>query len=230
MTFSFDEWSENTIQRVDPEFKHRWEVYNNFLFELLDKSKIWLDCGCGNNEKIREYGKLTKLAFGIDLIKNEFNDEKFVKGNLAYLPVKSSSTDLITLRFVVEHFDNPSKYFDEFARVLNKNGKILVITTNLSSPFILLPKYLLTNRFKNLLITKLFKVRSDDVFVTYHMVNNFNAINSIENFKIIKLNYLSDLNTTRKWMFLILLFWHFLTKPKLFNKFRTNIITVLERV
>ena len=114
--------------------------------------------------------------------------------------------------------------------MLNKKGKILIITTNLSSPFILLPKYLLTNRFKNLLITKLFKVRSDDVFVTYHMVNNFNAINSIKNFKIIKLNYLSDLNTARKWIFLILLFWHFLTKPKLFNKFRTNIITVLERV
>jgi ubiquinone/menaquinone biosynthesis C-methylase UbiE len=223
-------WTERLIKKYDPDFKHRWEVYNEAVLSLLNKNTVWIDCGCGNNEKVFEFGHLSKKAYGLDIFYPSENKANFIKADIKYLPIKTGAIDLITLRFVVEHFKNPEEYFTEYSRVLKNKGKVLLITTNKISPFIFLPKILLPQKSKTYIITKVFKVKSDDVFKTYHNINSCWSLKKLKKFKLLWISYLSDLNQTRSWMFALLFSWHLLTKFKFLTKIRTNIIAILEKI
>lgn len=223
------EWSEKILQKIDPSFKHRWIIYEEILESSLNTQSTLLDCGCGNNEMINNFGRFAKKAFGIDII-NPIYKRNYIKADLKKLPFISHTADLITLRFVVEHFENSDEYIDELFRVCKKDGKIIILTTNILSPLIFLPRLLLPYWLKNKLLTRIFKVSDDDVFPTYHKLNspnNFYHLNKM--FDIKEMIFISDLNYTRKWVFILLLFWHMITKPKLLNRFRTNLLVVLEK-
>lgn len=230
MKFYLRNIPEKLIHTFDPNFKHRWQVYNEAILELVAKDKIWLDCGCGNNEKVSEFKSLAKLAYGVDILIPQQFDDNFIKADLKLIPFKANTIDLITLRFVVEHFYNPNIYFEEFSKILKQNGKILIITTNINSPLIFLPNYLFPQKVKEWVIAKIFKVKGNEIFRTHHSFNSLKGINYLPKFKLKKIEYLSDLNTTRTWMFSILFLFHLITKPKVLNKFRTNFIFILEKV
>ena len=61
-------WSEKILQKLDPDFKHRWEVYNELVVKTLNKTDVWIDCGAGDNSIIESFGYLCKTAIGIDLV------------------------------------------------------------------------------------------------------------------------------------------------------------------
>ena len=222
-------WSKKILSKYDPSFKHRWEIYNETVRHYLDDQKIWIDCGCGINGMVRTYGKYAKKAIGVDLIDIKGNEE-FVKADIKALPFPSSYADLITLRFVVEHFQDENNYLPELIRTLKKGGKIIIITTNLLSPIIFIPRLLLPYPLKNKILTKLFKVTDDDVFPTYHKLNTLQKYRKMrKSFIIRELLYISDLNYKRKWIFILLFIWHMITKSKSLRKFRTNLLIVLEK-
>lgn len=224
-------WADKVLKNVDPKFKHRWEIYNELLIGLMNSDSIWVDCGCGNNEMIKSYGHLVKKSIGIDLMEPSIPDGNFVKADIKKLPFPSGYADLITLRFVVEHFDAIDPYFSEITRVLKKKGKVIILTTNLISPLIYLPKILLPFPVKHKILTKLFKVDSEEIFPTYHKINKFERLKNVtNNLHLEHIEYISDLNYVRKWLFLILLSWHVLTLSKGMEKFRTNILAVFERI
>ena len=222
-------WSEKILKNYDPFFKHRWEIYNEIVKDSLSSEKIWIDCGCGNNGMVQAYGKYAKKAIGTDLI-NLWDDENFIKADIRNLPFNSNSADLITLRFVIEHFQDQNNYLPELLRILKKGGSIIILTTNLLSPIIFIPRLLLPYSLKNKILTKLFKVKDDDVFPTYHKLNTPRKYKAMEKVLTIKkMLFISDLNYKRKWIFILLLIWHLLTKPKSLNKYRTNILVILEK-
>ena len=223
------EWSEKILQNFDPSFKHRWVLYKEILKTSLNTQSIWLDCGCGNNEMVENFAISAKTAVGVDVI-NPLYRNNYLKADVKKLPFPSQTADLITLRFVVEHFKNSDEYIDELSRVSKKGGKIIVLTTNILSPLIFLPRLLLPYWLKNKILTKIFKVNNDDVFQTYHKLNSPNKFHqSNKMFALKEMIFISDLNYTRKWVFILLLFWHIITKPKPFNRFRTNILVILEK-
>jgi ubiquinone/menaquinone biosynthesis C-methylase UbiE len=147
-------WSEKILKKFDPNFKHRWEVYNDLVTRTLTETTIWLDCGAGNNGIVETFGHLTKTAIGIDLVKPEYK-KNYVRGDIQHLPFKTSFADLITLRFVAEHFDSTEKYFNELSSVLMKGGKIMILTTNILCPLIFLPKLLFPYSLKSFIIKKI---------------------------------------------------------------------------
>lgn len=223
------DWSEKILQKIDPSFKHRWIIYEEILESSLNAQTNWLDCGCGNNEMINNFGCFTKNAIGIDII-DPIYKTNYLKADLKKLPFISQTTDLITLRFVVEHFENSDEYINELFRVCKKGGKIIVLTTNIFSPLIFLPRLLLPYSIKNKILIKLFKVIDDDVFPTHHKLNSSNRFNRLNSkFNIKELIFISDINYTRKSIFIFFLFWHIITKPKYLNRFRTNLLVVLEK-
>ncbi len=222
-------WSENIINKYSPAFKHRWEVYDEIIKNNLSKEKIWIDCGCGNNGMIEHLGKLASKAIGVDIVDIK-NKNNYVKANIKKLPFSSGYADLVTLRFVVEHFEIEAEYIKELSRVLKKGGIMIILTTNLLSPFIFLPRLLLPYSIKSKILTKLFRVKDDDVFPTYHKINTPKKFKKLgKYFKIDEMIFISDLNYTRKWVFIILLAWHKITERKFLNKFRTNILVVLKK-
>jgi len=223
------EWSENILRKFDPSFRHRWEVFNTVVKNSLNPQTVWIDCGCGNNETISSLGQFAKTAIGIDVIEGE-SKNNFIKAEIRNMPLPSDYADLITLRFVVEHFKNIDENLSELNRILKTNGKIIILTTNLLSPFIFLPRLILPHSLKSKILTKTFKVNDNDVFPTYHKMNTFKFYTqNPSGLRLKEIMFISDLNYTRKFVFLILLLWHKITDNRLLRKFRTNILVILEK-
>ena len=224
------EWADRIIRRVDPTFRHRWEAYENAVADALTPTTVWIDCGCGNNSVVRDLSHLARFAVGVDVAHPAEAVGAFVLADIRRLPFPSEFADLITLRFVVEHFSEINSYFDEVSRVLKKDGKVLILTTNALSPMIAIPRLLLPFRLKNRILTSLFRVEAEDVFRTYHKLNTPRRFKrGVGALGIQRLEFISDLNYVRKWVFMILLACHILTMPRFLQKFRMNLLAVYEK-
>ncbi|MEE9451031.1 MAG: methyltransferase domain-containing protein [Ignavibacteriaceae bacterium] len=229
MSLDNKKWSDKLISKIDPGFKHRWEIYNDIVSKNLTQDTVWVDCGCGNDLMIEEYGYLTKLAVGIDMLVPKVCKGEFIKADIKYLPLQTTSVDLLTLRFVVEHFRCAEPYISEMERVLKSKGHIIIITTNLQSPIIQIPRLLPAN-VKSKLMNILFKVSEKEIFPAYHKLNTRHKFQKLsKRFQIKYFTYISDLNFIRRWIFIILIIFHIITKNKFLQKFRSNLMVVLQK-
>lgn len=218
------------IERYDPYFKFRWQIYDDLLKSSLTDNTTWLDLGCGPNSDIHQFEKQCYNAVGVDIYRdNNLSPSPFICADINFLPFADESFDFISLRFVVEHLDNPSICFNEIQRVLKPGGSILIMTTNLCSPIIFLPK-ILPQKLKLYLQKKIFKVTDSDIFPTFHKLNSKRKFQNIsENLEIEKFEYIQDTNISSMWLFKIFFGWHLLTKKLKIQHLNSNIITVLRK-
>jgi len=225
------EWSEKILKSLVPSFRHRWEVYEDYLRENLNNTVKWLYLGCGNNADVEEKRDMVRFACGIDIYKNEHLFAKpFVISDITNLPIKANSVDVISLRFVVEHISDPQKLFGELLhKILRPNGIVVIITTNIWSPVIFLPK-ILPYSLRKKLMEKLFNVEDDEIFLTYHRFNSFYKVKLKANkFNLKDLEFIQDLNTNNRMIFSVFLLWHIITKIKFLKIFRSNFIAVYRK-
>ena len=172
-----EKWATGIINKFDKSYRHRWEVYQDLLLTNLEDRTIWVDLGCGKNAEVAENSKKTAYAVGVDRERNpKLIAHPYVIADINYLPFKGNSIDFVSLRFVVEHIPEPAAFFTEVKRILKEQGKILIITTNIWSPFIFLPK-LLPTPLRTKLMQLIFKVEEKDIFITYHRFNSLSKIN-----------------------------------------------------
>jgi ubiquinone/menaquinone biosynthesis C-methylase UbiE len=130
---------------------------------------------------------------------------------------------------VVEHLEDIQASLSEISRTLKPGGKILILTTNIWSPFIFIP-FLLPFRLKRFLLKKVYKVEEDKILPTYHRLNSLKKFKERKcELRLIQLKFIQDANYVRKWIFMIFFVWHIITKPKFLKVFRTNIIAVYEK-
>ncbi len=224
-----NKFHQKIIRFFDAGYQHRWTLYENTLRPFLSKEKTWVDIGCGNNADVEEKKSLVKLAIGTDIYKHDkLNNELFLLSEGSLLPFKSGSVDVISLRFVIEHIENPTKLFDELHRVLRPKGIVVILTTNLWSPIIFLPK-LIPYRTRKFIMKTLFEVYEEDIFPTYHRFNTLSKAKSIStSFNIEKLIFIQALNADSNLVFFAFMFWHIVTKIKFLNIFRSNILMVIK--
>lgn len=221
------QWSDRIVQRTDPTFRHRWEVWADAICGMLQKHSVWIDVGCGANTLVQEYGHRAASATGTDIVPPEHpSSATFVLMEPSKLPFPDSSADLITLRFVAEHLPDIAGSFGEIVRVLKPGGHVMVLTTNTTSPFIALPR-LLPFRLKNALLRTLFRVREVDVMPTFHRLNTPRAMREVHPaLRLVRLDFLQDANYTRRPIFLLFYAWHLATRPTPFQRFRTNLLAI----
>jgi len=116
---------------------------------------------------------------GIDLESVlETHNEYFpfgVRGDLSHLPFPSDYFDLVISRSVVEHLEDPSAVFREFARVLRPGGKILIVTPN-KYDYVSLVAAITPYRLHRFLVSRLFQVPADDAFPTLYRANTRSAL------------------------------------------------------
>lgn len=224
------QWSDRIIQHTDPTFRHRWEVWEDAITRMLHKQAVWIDMGCGSNNIVNEFGHLAASAIGTDIVSPEHpTNAQFVLMQPNKLPFPDASADLITLRFVAEHLPDISGSFNEIVRVLKPGGHLMVLTTNTNSPLIALPR-LLPFRVKNALLRTLFRVRDVDVMPTFHRLNTPRAMQRVHpTLRLVRLNFLQDANYTRRLIFLLFYAWHLATRPKPFQRFRTNLLAIWKK-
>ncbi len=225
-----EHWAQKIIKRWDNSFKHRWTVFSETVRDLQGASQSCLDIGCGENSELTE-NLLFKMKNGTDLIMPN-NLPKlflpFLQSDLYHLPFKDNCYDVVLMRFVVEHIEFPVLAFKEINRILKPGGLVLILTTNIYSPIIFIPK-LLPYQSRKKLMLKLFGVEDDDIFPTFHRLNTKNSIRKIfRGYQTEKFEYIQDLNWSRKWVFIIFFSWHLLTKLLKFHFLRTNFITLLK--
>jgi ubiquinone/menaquinone biosynthesis C-methylase UbiE len=224
-------WARKIISRFDPSFKPRWEIFDQIIGKLQNETHACLDLGCGSNQVLENHFHFRK-KIELDILKPESHkkrDNPFIQADLYNLPFKQNSYDLILMRFVVEHIENPDMAFSEIARILKKDGRILILTTNIFSPFIFISK-LFPYRIRKLIILLLYNIKEEDVFPTYHKLNNILAFKRLAPiFYIEDWHYIQDANWSKKLLFFIFFSWHLITKCFHLYYLRTNILLTLKK-
>jgi len=224
MTHKNLKWARAYALAFDPDFKFRWEYYDQLLLANLNSKTEWLDIGCGYNNDVKQFGDKTSFACGLDIILTDQHELPFVQGDIYKLPFKSNSFDFISLRFVVEHIEFPQKAFNEMHRILKPNGRILIMTTNLSSPLIYLPR-ILPFKLKQFLLEKIFDGHHKDIFPTFHKLNRRSDYQTLtDKFDITQFSYIQDTNIARRWLFKLLFRLGQFSEP-----WRINLIAILSK-
>ena len=184
-------WSEKLFRKVNPEYRPRWEIYEEVVCNCIAKDTVWLDIGCGKNEGVAEFGHKAKIALGIDKLDYEDRtDAPFLQANLRNIPLPSCYANLVTLRLVAEHLEKLPEDFSEICRLLLPEGRLIVLTTNSLSPLVFLPR-LIPFSLKSWLLQKMFGVTSQEVFPTYHRFNTPRKMrNGFVNMKLLELEFL----------------------------------------
>lgn len=217
------------LKKIDHSFQFRYEIYNDTLKSMLSEDSVWLDAGCGENENVAQFGFNCRAAIGIDLIKpNNHSNALFVQADLRTLPFPNDYADLITFRMVVEHIQFIKEEFSDILRVLKKNGKLLILTTNIWSPVILFPR-LLPFKLKKFAIKLLFPIEGQDIFPTYHRFNSVGKMKrGIGSLKLVHLKMIEQTSLLNPTVFYMFLIPYLLTKNKIMRNFRSNILAIFE--
>lgn len=93
-----------------------------------------LDAGCGSG-RLFTYdlrgpaSRIVGLDVERDLAGNP-NIEEPILGDLAALPFRDQTLDLIICKHVLEHLEHPPAVFRELARVLRPQGRLVILTPN----------------------------------------------------------------------------------------------------
>ncbi len=207
----------------------RWELYSACLVAALNPQSPWLDLGCGHSDFVAEHAARAKPAVGVDAVRGSSAAGLFVNARLEALPFAAGAAGTLSLRFVLEHIENPELLWSECARVLAPGGYLVLITTNRFSPVVALAGCV-PRRLKERLIARVFKVEPEDVFPTLHRWNTPGRLAAPPGgFTLERIEYVEALDWTRRPVFLAQLLLAVLTRPRALRAGRSNVVTVYRR-
>ncbi len=207
----------------------RWELYSARLTAALKPDKPWLDLGCGHSDFIREHAARANPAVGVDVVRGSPAPGLFVNARLEALPFASSAAGTLSLRFVLEHIENPELLWSECARVLAPGGRLVLITTNRFSPVVALAGCV-PRRLKEWLIARVFKVEQSDIFPTLHRWNTPGRLAAPpDGFALERIEYVEALDWTRRPVFLAQLLLAVLTRLRALRAGRSNVVAIYRR-
>ncbi len=93
-----------------------------------------LDVACGSGDMIEVWKKYSDDITGLDasagmleVAKKRFPEITFYQGLAQNLPFENESFDTISISFGIRNVVEPDKAIEEFARVLKKNGILLIL-------------------------------------------------------------------------------------------------------
>ena len=174
---------------IAPGLKDAQLVYEDHLRQLVPQSRNWLDIGCGHqvlpawrSEAERTLIKTAGLVIGLDpehdALKRHRSIQKRVRGELAALPFRDTTFDLVTANMVLEHLQDPVHHLTEIFRVLKAGGRLLALTPNAFGYQVILARCI-PDLLKRPLIKLLQNRAAEDVFRTYYRINTAKAIEGI---------------------------------------------------
>ncbi|GEM_PF-591226 len=218
------------FRRLAPEYRNRWDTYNELVSSYLAPERVWLDIGCGDNSVVSALGPKSGIAVGVDL-QNRCNREQglFVEADLHHLPFRTSSADVVTMRMVVEHLRRIPEEFSEIERVARPGCNLIILTTHRRSPFVIVSN-IFPFGMKQWLIRKLFDVEAGDILPTYHALNTRGRMNrGAGRFKIREIYFLEQVPLDSFIKTLIFGGWYLITHSLFPQSFRSNILALFQK-
>ncbi len=110
----------------------------NIISETLEPSRVFADLGCGNGELLAVVASKMDWMIGVDRSKimleesqRKFKELKIVAelriGEIESLPIEDNEIDSALISMVLHHLESPELALLEAARVVKKDGKLLVV-------------------------------------------------------------------------------------------------------
>ncbi len=220
-------------------FKKSHYVYRDILLQNLleNNGGVWFDAGGGYNTGLNKEDY--KLLKNIKLIssdrdeeslrKNKFAD-KLINCDLEKIPLKDNSVDIISLRMVAEHLENPEEVLKELSRILKIGGKLMIYTPNINNYLNFIAKHF-PNFYKEKIKKKMWQMEEEDIYPGYYLLNRRDKIKSAlkkYNLKEKKFYYIPAMASEKRntIYYLEFLLVHILNILKIFNM---NIIGIYEK-
>ncbi|MGH3494161.1 MAG: class I SAM-dependent methyltransferase, partial [Sciscionella sp.] len=129
---------ERTVPGVPAEnyWFRRHEVAYEFAVPLVTGRSV-LEIGCGEGYGTALLAASARRILGVDYdaltaahAAATYPQARFVRANLAALPVRSATADVVVSLQVIEHVWNHQEFLRECLRVLRPGGALLVTTPN----------------------------------------------------------------------------------------------------
>ena len=169
-------------KKIVPWLRFNQAIYEETVAEHVSGDTVWLDAGCGKHifppwrvEAERMLVERARSVVGCDVdqvsIRKHCTLNRLVVADLESLPLKAESVNLITCNMTVEHLDRPLAVFAEFARVLEKSGRVIIHTPNVHSYVVLFSQFI-PRQFKLKLVKALDGRSDDEVFATRYRANS----------------------------------------------------------
>ena len=122
----------NTLLAAEHLVRYWWAAQAAVGADVLDAA-----CGVGFGTRILAEGGAAS-ATGVDLSEAAVSAARqragelarFATADVAKLPLKTDSVDLVVCFETIEHVDHPERVIDEFRRVLRPEGALLISTPN----------------------------------------------------------------------------------------------------
>ena len=172
------------------ELVHSQNRYFAELSRVLPQNCRWLDVGCGTQivpswaMPITEQATLVKRArmfIGADvddaLARHPLLTHRLM-ASASGLPFASSQLDFVTANMVVEHLDEPDKFFAEVARVLAPGGSLLFHTPNFRYYLVFLA-WLCPEFIKKLVVAVLEGRQETEIFRTFYRANTVPKVRAL---------------------------------------------------
>jgi SAM-dependent methyltransferase len=131
-----------TGERTVPGLPHenywfrRHEAAYEFLLPYVQGETV-LDVGCGEGYGTARFAHVARRVIGIDYdasavahAARQYPTARFVRANLAALPIRSQAVDVLATLQVIEHVWDHGQFVGECRRVLRPGGWLLVTTPN----------------------------------------------------------------------------------------------------
>lgn len=170
------------FDRRYPNFVNAGERYAQWLSAALTPDSTLLDLGCGRDSLAADTMRRTARSIGIDLVADDLRRNRVVRLPVlatAYcLPFRAESFDLIASQWAVEHFQQPERAFDEIARVLRPNGKLILLTTNAHNYVPLLSR-LVPSVARNFALNRLLRRPAHESHPTFYRANTRRALSRL---------------------------------------------------
>jgi len=204
-TTALEEISYALQRRITPGLKYSQVAFEERLKTVVPAATKWLDLGCGHRllpewrgDAEAELMKSAPFAVGVDTdydaIRRHRSFTRLCLGDIARLPFKSESFDLVTANMVVEHLGDPVIQFAEVARVLVPGGRFLFHTPNAHGYIVSIAR-LFPDGFKKVLARVLENRVAEDVYPTHYRANERHSIEEISarsGFEIEKLDFVTS--------------------------------------
>jgi 2-polyprenyl-3-methyl-5-hydroxy-6-metoxy-1,4-benzoquinol methylase len=129
---------ERTVPGIPAE--NYWFRRHEAAYEFLAPQaagRVLLEVGCGEGYGTDLLARTAQRVLAIDYdattlahASNRYPSARFVRANLAALPVASGAVDVVATLQVIEHVWDHGQFIDECRRVLRPGGRLIVTTPN----------------------------------------------------------------------------------------------------